>query len=114
VKSVGFAKYKIIPHYCIPQLTRQFICKSDLNIIGIPNKATLNDLLDEETDLLISLDMEQDPVLQYLAAMSLSKFKVGYNHADNLPWFDFLVGAEPGDMTDYIKQLIHYLSINND
>jgi hypothetical protein len=113
VKSVGFAKYKIIPHYCIPQLTRHFVCQSDLNLIGIPSRAALNDLLDEEVDLLISLDMEQDPLLQYLAAMSMAKFKVGYNHPDNLRWFDFLVGAKPGDIPDFITQLTHYLSINN-
>lgn len=113
VKSLGYAKYKIVPHYCIPQLTKQFICKKDLNLFGIPSQTFLEDFLDEEFDLLISLDMEQDRVLQYLAAMSKAKFKVGFNHPDNLLYFDFLVGAKPGDMTDYIDQLIHYLSIKN-
>jgi hypothetical protein len=113
VKTVGYAKYRIIPHYCIPQLTRQFICKNNLNLVGIPTRAALDDLLDEEVDLLISLDMEQTPVLQYLAAVSLARFKVGYNHTDNLPWFDFLVGSKTGEMTDYMNQLIHYLSIKH-
>lgn len=114
VKSVGYAKYKIVPHYCIPQLTRQFICKKDINLLGVPRQTFLNAFLDEEFDLLISLDQEQDPVLQYLAAVSLAKFKVGWNHPDNLIYFDFLVGGtEPGDLKGYIHQLIHYLSINN-
>lgn len=111
VKSLGYAKYKIVPHYCIPQLTRQFICMKELNLLGIPSKSFLDDFLDEEFDLLISLDLEQNSVLQYLAAMSKAKFKVGFNHPDNLQYFDFLVGAREGDMQDYIKHLIHYLSI---
>lgn len=114
VKSVGYAKFKIVPHYCIPQLTRQFICKKHLDLTGIPKQPFLNDFLDEPFDLLISLDQEQDPVLLYLAAASMAKFKVGWNHPDNIPWFDFLVGGtEPGDMKDYIHQLVHYLSIHN-
>ncbi len=57
VKSLGYAKFKIVPHYCIPQLTRQFICKKDLNLLGIPAQPYLNDCIDEEFDILISLDM---------------------------------------------------------
>jgi hypothetical protein len=113
VKSLGYAKYKIIPHYCIPQLSRQFICQKDLNLFGVPHKPFLDDFLDDEVDLLISLDQEQDPVLQYLAAVSMAKFKVGWNHPDNLPYFDYLIGSSPGDLPDYFDQLIHYLSINN-
>lgn len=111
VKSLGYAKYKIVPHYCIPQLTRQFICMKDLNILGIPSQSFLDDFIDEEFDLLISLDLDQNNILQYLAAISKAKFKVGFNHPDNLQYFDFLVGARQGDMQDYIKHLIHYLSI---
>lgn len=114
VKSIGYAKYKIVPHYCIPQLTKQFICKKNVDLLGVPRQSFLDAFLDEEFDLLISLDQEQDPVLQHLAAVSLARFKVGWNHPDNLPYFDFLVGGtEPGDMKGFINQLIHYLSINN-
>jgi len=114
VKSIGFAKYKIIPHYCIPQLTRQFICKKDLDLMGVPKQTFLDDFLNEEVDLLISLDQEQDPVLQYLAALSLAHYKVGWNHDANLPFFDCLIGGtRPGNMKDYIGQLIHYLTIND-
>ncbi len=114
VKSVGYAKYRIVPHYCIPQLTRQYICKRNVDFLGAPRHTYLDAFLDEEFDLLISLDQEQDTVLQYLAAVSLARFKVGWNHPANLPYFDFLVGGtKPGDMKGYIHQLIHYLSINN-
>jgi hypothetical protein len=114
VKSIGYAKFKIVPHYCIPQLTRQFICKKDLDWMGVPRQSFLEDFLNEDVDLLISLDQDQDPVLQYLAAVSLARFKVGYHQESNLPWFDFLVGGTPpGDTKSYIMQLIHYLSIKS-
>ncbi len=114
VKSIGFAKYKILPHYCIPQLSRQFICKKDIDILGVPHQALLNDFLDEEVDLLISLDQEQDPILQFLAALSMAHYKVGWNHPDNMPYFDCLIGGtDPGNVNEYISQLIHYLTLNS-
>lgn len=112
VKSVGYAKFKIVPHYCIPQLTRQFICKKDLNLLGIPSQTFLNDYLDEEFDLLISLDMDQDPVFQYMAAVSRAKFKVGWNDPANYPYYDFLIKSKQGDLAEYIRQMIYYLTIN--
>jgi hypothetical protein len=113
VKSLGYAKFKIIPHYCIPQLTRQFICKKDLNLLGIPDTPYLNDCMDEEVDLLISLDMNQDPVFQYIAAMSNAKCRVGWNDPANLPFYDILVKGKENDLGDFIRQIINYLTINN-
>ncbi len=112
IKSLGYAKYKIVPHYCIPQLTKQFICRQDIDWKGIPRKSFLQDFLDEEFDLLISLDMAQDRILQYIAAMSAARFKVGWNDPANLPYFDFLIGSKPGDIHDFIRQILHYLSIS--
>lgn len=112
VKSLGYARYKIIPHYCIPQLTRQFICKKDLNFLGIPTLPYLDDCLNDAFDLLISLDMSQDPLFQYIAALSKARCKVGWNDPANLPYYDFLVKGKDGDLADFIKQLIKYLSIN--
>jgi len=114
VKSIGYAKFKIVPHYCIPQLTRLFICKKHLDLTGIPKHPFLDDFLDEPFDLLISMDQEQDPVLQFLAAASMARYKVGWNHPGNLPWFDLLVGGtEPDDPKGFLHQIVHYLSINN-
>lgn len=114
VKSLGFIKYNIIPHYCIPQFTKQFLCKKDLNLLGIPKTTFLDDFLHEEFDLLISLDLEQSKVLQYIACLSKAKFKVGWNDEENLPYYDFLIKSIPGDLEDYIRQIIHYLSTNKD
>lgn len=112
-KSLGYAKYTIIPHYCIPQLTKLFICKKDVNWCWKPAKSKTEDFINEEFDLLVSLDIMQDKTLQYLAAASKAKFKAGYYHDQNIPIFDFLLKAEKADMTEYIKQLIHYLSVFN-
>lgn len=113
VKSLGFARYKIVPHYCIPQLSKQFICKKDLDLSGIPRKSFMTDFFDEEFDLLISLDMEQSKALQYVAAMSMARFKVGWYDTSNMPYFDLLLRTREGDMKGYMNQIIHYLSTIN-
>ena len=112
-KSIGLAHYNIVPHYCIPQLSKLFICQKDLNWCWKPSRQKTEDFLNEDFDLLISLDLEQDKTLQYLAAASNAKFKAGYYHPDNIPVFDFLVKSDINQLKDYIKQLIYYLSVFN-
>ncbi len=111
--SIGYAKYPIVPHYCIPQLTKHFICKKDLNFCWIPRKSKIKLFTDEQYDLLISLDIEQNKTLQFIAAITKAKFKAGYYDEANLPFFDFLLKSDRAEIKEYIKQLIHYLSVFN-
>lgn len=113
IKTLGFANFKIIPHYCNTSLSNDFFCIKDLNWCNIPKSKFIDDFLKTEYDLIIDLSPRESLPLSYISIISNAKFKVGrYN--EDVNHLDLMIHNKNNkDLKEFIKHTIHYLTILN-
>ena len=114
VKALGYVNYNILPHYCFPKLSYDYIIKRDLNWYFRPKNIKVGSFVNEEFDILIDLCMHDCFPLKYISGISLAKFKVGRFDEKNSVIYDFMLNVNQSVTLDqYMKEAIHYLSIIN-
>lgn len=90
---LGYIDDKIVPFYCLEQLTVDFFCNKDLNWYGKPQKIQVLDYEKKAFDMLI--DFTKRPLLPIRSILELSQAKciVGgnKNHRDS---YDLFIGGE--------------------
>jgi hypothetical protein len=70
--------------------------------------------MNEEFDIVIDLCMHDCFPLNYVSGLSKAKFKVGRYGEKNSAIYDFMLNVNPTiTLNDYMKEVIHYLSIIN-
>jgi len=114
VKALGFVKYKQIPHYCIPMLSFDFCTSKNINWFNKPSSVFVRDFINEEFDIIIDLNLDNNLSGQYISGLSKAKFKVGIFSESNSKYYDLMIKLDnKRNLNDYIKELIHYLTIIN-
>lgn len=115
VNTLGYVKYKQIPHYCIPKLTFNYYKKNEINWYYKPQNNFVKEFTESEFDLLIDLDFSANYSGKYIVATSKAKTKVGVYNDDFQNFYDLMFSINEKELSigEFIKQLIHYLSIIN-
>jgi hypothetical protein len=114
VKALGFVNYNRLPHYCFPKLSYDYFTKRDLNWYFKPSTSRVKDFMNEEFDIVIDLCMHDCFPLNYVSGLSKAKFKVGRYGEKNSAIYDFMLNMNTTiTLNDYMKEVIHYLSIIN-
>ncbi len=110
VKGIGFIDYKTMPHYVLQTLSYDFILKKDLNFFLRPGNKFINDFLSTEYDVLVDFNLEENPVLRYLTALSKAQFKMGIYDERNKDIFDFMIqGIDNHNTAQYAKEVLNFL-----
>jgi hypothetical protein len=74
---MGYIDEKMVPHYCLQQLTADYFCKKNLNWYGKPDFVQMNDFLKKDFDILIDFSDTPFPAIQYVLAQSQAKLIIG-------------------------------------
>ncbi len=67
-----------VPHYCLEQLTADYISKANLNWYGKPQFPIYQDFIDKDFDILIDFSQKETSALQTILSLSKAKFIVGF------------------------------------
>lgn len=112
VRALGFVKFKVIPHYCHAKLSFDFLTLSDINWYEKPGGKYVEDFLAADYDMLIDLNLQPNTSMLYIATLTNAKFKVGNFSEENKEIYDFMLqGMEEVSLSDFLKQLIHYMEV---
>lgn len=90
---MGYINDKIVPFYCIQQLTADYICNKEFNWYGKPLKIQIFDFISTKFDMLIDFTHGELPAVQSMLALSHAKFIVGANKENN-KFYDLLIDSE--------------------
>lgn len=114
VKSIGIAPFKLMPHYLPTKLSYDYITSNELNWYGKPMGKFIDDFVDYKFDVLIDLNLSGNDSLRYITTLSKAKFKIGLYNEEHKDIYDFMLeGIEPGKVSLFIKELLHYLELFN-
>jgi hypothetical protein len=110
VKAIGIVEYKELPHYIMQKISFDYITSKDLTFSLKPNNVFVKDFLTSEFDILIDFNLNHNPVLVYILALSNARFKIGAYDEDLTEYYDFMLqGITEGDIAAFSKQLLFYL-----
>lgn len=104
----GYIDDKMVPFYCIQQLSADFFCNKDLNWFGKPEKVQINDFINTEFDLLLDFTHQPYSVIQLMLALSHAHFIVG-SQKENAQYYDLLINSDTEiENCDLLKHIAHY------
>lgn len=87
-----------------------FISDKELTWYGKPGGGTVGYFIRNPFDILINFTTNNCLPLNYIAAVSAAKFRVGFNQSEALDYYDFmLVGNEKDNANNLIYNLNKYL-----
>jgi len=107
VRLLAYINGKIVPFYCLTQLTADYFCQKDLNWYGRPTMVQVSDFMDINFDMLIDFSQGKHLPVQLICQLSKAKFIVGANphHAD---FYDFYVFGEVMDNASLLNNIDKY------
>lgn len=92
----------------------RYLSEADLNWLLNPNPARINKILNTKFDLLINFYPDECLALEYIAALSHAKFRVGRYVPDKVYCYDFMVQLKENEsINEFISQVDHYLKYIN-
>ncbi len=110
VNLLGFTK-KIPADLAEPA---RYLSNADLNWIMNPRPARVGKILKTKFDLLINFYQDECLPLEYIAALSHAKFKVGRYQPDKTYCYDLMLQLKDSDnIEEFIDQVDHYLKYIN-
>jgi hypothetical protein len=113
-EQVIFRGFCIFEDEVNPQQNSNALTTSDLAWIGLPRLEKIDEFISIQFDLLISLSLQQNMVLDYITLLSKAKFKVG-SALSETNYFDLNINiGENHDSMYLVEQQIFYLAqLNN-
>ena len=88
--------------------------KGDLNCWGIPKKSKLKPFFKRKYNTLINISNVEDFVTSYLSVKTLADVKIALDTDENQKIYDVLIKMNPDSSEeDFMKQVIHYLTLIN-
>jgi hypothetical protein len=109
VVAIGFVDSKEVKDFYRETIHFKFFSRKNINWYGKPKNENVDDFINKKFDLLIDLSLENDFPLEYIAAMSMAKFKVGRFTSDQGD-YDFMIDINKNKTHDFlIEQIRHYL-----
>ena len=113
VKCIGFYETKEEPNVSYSKVDYDFFGKKSHNWYGKPTDHIVTNFIEEEFDILIDLNVNDEPVLTYVAAMSRAKFKLGrFEENDFIHDLLFESPKEKG-LKFFLRQVDTYLAMIN-
>ena len=114
VQVVGFFNTKEIPLLTYSKLEYDFFANNEVNWLGKPTPAHINNFTNEKFDLLIDLNIADHPPLKYIAALSKASFKIGKFSKKDTGIYDFMIDADSNQTLKYfMKQIDIYILMLN-
>jgi len=113
-KVIGFVAQKEVPQEMLLWANFEFITKKDLNWYGKPTGPIAESYLATKPDILFVFNFAQHLSLDFLAQLSLAKFKVGFfTEASND--FDLMINPPGGKpdlefLTEQVKLYVNMLN----
>lgn len=84
-------------------------CNKDLNWNQAPKREDVLDFIEEPFDLLLALHMEDSTPLEFIAATSAAKFRIGHYREDKVDCYDLLLYGKGNSLRAFIQQTESYL-----
>jgi hypothetical protein len=84
-------------------------CNKDLSWNQAPKREDVIDFINQPFDLLLALHMEDSAPLEFIAATSAAKFRIGHYRADKADCYDLLLYGKDKDLRVFIRQVESYL-----
>jgi len=113
VKAIGFYNTKEEPNVSYSKVDYDFFGKKSHNWYGKPTDHIVTNFIEEEFDIFIDLNVNDEPVLTYVAAMSRAKFKLGrFEENDYIHDLLFESPKEKG-LKFFLRQVDTYLAMIN-
>ena len=114
VKVIGYCDAKEIPEFTYSRLEYEFFLKKDLSWYFKPSGMEIDNFIREEFDVLIDLNLEDHFPLQYIAALSRAKCKVGKFSNEKKEIYDLMIEVDPDKSFKYfLRQVDTYLVMIN-
>ena len=76
---------------------------SDLNFWGLPSKQLIQHFIDIPFDILINFASDQNPVIDFICASSVAKFKVA--RYDNNKIYDLIISGRSLEDSEYLNEI---------
>jgi len=109
-EQVIFRGFCVFEEGVNPQANSNTLTTADLNWYGFPKLEKINDFASVNFDILISITLTQNLVLDTISLLSKAKFKVGCS-ADENNYFDLNINIGENDDAMYLaEQQIFYLA----
>jgi hypothetical protein len=113
VKAIGYYTSKEEPAVQYSKVDYDFFGKKSHNWYGKPTDHIVNNFIEEEYDIFIDLNVNDEPVLTYVAAMSHARFKLGrFEENDYIHDLLFESPKEKG-LKFFLRQVDTYLAMIN-
>lgn len=108
VWMAGYIDNKLIPFYCLQQLSADYFCNKDLNWYGKPKKEQILNFCETEFDILLDFSHDVYDPLRFILAITPAKFIIG-SEKQNADLYDLLIQSEH-DLTnmELLKNITHY------
>lgn len=84
-------------------------CNKDLGLSQTPKKQEVLDFIKQPFDLLIALHIDNCQPLEYIAAASAAKFRIGHYRENKTDFYDFMVYGKSQSLRAIIQQMETYL-----
>ena len=110
VHAIGYVDEKLTPNYSYIKTDIDLFNKKELKSFYQPQSSYIKTFMEDEKDLLIDINLHQKLPLQFIAASSKAKCKVGMHLPENEPLHDILIATTQQQGLDfYLQQVIKYL-----
>ncbi len=107
-KKVSLMGYKDVKELSEDEKFPVF-CNKDLGLSQTPKKQDVLDFIEKPFDLLIALHVDNCQPLEYIAAASTAKFRIGHYRENKTDFYDFMIYGKSHDLKVVIKQMETYL-----
>lgn len=107
IKLIGYIDEKIVPFYCLPQLSADYFCQKQLNWYGRPNMIQVDDFIKTEYDMLLDFNASYHSAIRTILALNKSKFIVGHT-AENQDLYDLYIDTATTDAYNFLESVSKY------
>jgi hypothetical protein len=110
VHAIGYVDEKLRPNYSYIKTDIDLFNKKELKNFYQPQSPYIKTFIEDEKDLLIDINFNQKLPLQFIAASSKAKCKVGMHFPENEPIHDILIATTSQQgLGFYLQQVVKYL-----
>jgi hypothetical protein len=115
VKALGFVPKQEVAAFLQSSQDFDFFTRDDFNWYYKPQGRKVAGFIGEQFDILIDLRLSRFTSLLFIVALSRAQFKVGRYRSDFKEFYDLMIDVdENSDLTYFISQIEHYLSMLNE
>lgn len=113
VNTLGYINRKQLDGEFTPNYRNDYFCNKDLTSMRLPKEMSVKRFISEPYDYLMNLYEQDDFALIGISALSKAKFRIGQYRKEYIECFDLMLKpGEPG-LDNLIKEITHYIKIND-